>query len=178
MRSPSAPAKAASLQAELGLAWARRKVQPTVSAWREEAPGRNRAAREMQDRMRRAGMKLRVSSVRAAKVPKCLYCSFFFPHMASRMLKTRWTSAAAAAPRAPPIKHPAAAQNKVEKTPSIKFSATLSMAARATPRESSRSVSRPTIMETACRASSPFSLRRAEATRAACSASPRGAMQM
>ena len=49
------------------------------------------------------------------------------------MLKTRCVSAAKAAPKGPPAKQPAAAQNKVEKTPSVRFSATLSMAALAMP---------------------------------------------
>ena len=133
MRRPSAPAKAASLQAEFGLAWARRKAQPVVSALRAEVPFTKRAAREMHGRMRRAGIKLSASSVRAAKVPKRLYRSFFFPHMASRILKTRCVSAAKAAPKGPPAKQPAVAQNKVEKTPSVRFSATLSMAALAMP---------------------------------------------
>nr|WP_261980445.1 hypothetical protein [Akkermansia muciniphila] len=53
--------------------------------------------------------------------------------MASRMLKTRCASAAEAAPEAPPARQPAEAQNRVEKTPSVKFSATLSMAALAMP---------------------------------------------
>ena len=53
--------------------------------------------------------------------------------MASRMLKTRCVSAAKAAPEAPPARQPAVAQNKVEKTPSVRFSATLSIAALAMP---------------------------------------------
>ena len=46
-------------------------------------------------------------------------------------------------------------------TPSEAFSATVSTAALATPVSSSRSVSRPTIMETAFRASSRVPSRRA-----------------
>ena len=104
-----------------------------VSALRAEVPFTIREEKEIHGKIRRAGMKLSASSVRAAKVPKCLYRSFFFPHMASRMLKTRCASAAEAAPEAPPARQPAEAQNRVEKTPSVKFSATLSMAALAMP---------------------------------------------
>ena len=97
--------------------------------------------------------------------------------MASSTLAARWQAARAAAPGSPASSRPAAAQNRVERMPSVRFSPTLSTQARATPWASSCCGSRPTSMDTARRAASRSPCSSGRATRRACSSRQRGARQ-
>ena len=131
----------------------------------------------MAGRASRAGRYVKTSSRRAPNVPKCRYRLSLRPQRASSVLVARSAMTRAAAPGKPAVRAPATAQKSVQSTPSVRFSATLSTQARHTPRISRREVSRPTIMDTAFRASSIFPASAASLTRRAWRASETGARQ-